>query len=161
VQTHYGEQRVAVHYNSKKEITSVQLLDGIRNIDDQLILTILASFKNDGNSIVNYGNAFAAVSHPAMIGIPQQDQVSFKQAVVEAVLPVLNESVALYRMMSVTEHQHVIKISGLVHGSELVLNVYFNRQKTITKLHVEKGKSLIPDQTLEQLLHVLKKMKPR
>ncbi|GIM48011.1 hypothetical protein DNHGIG_35600 [Collibacillus ludicampi] len=102
VQTHYGEQRVAVHYNSKKEITSVQLLDGIRNIDDQLILTILASFKNDGNSIVNYGNAFAAVSHPAMIGIPQQDQVSFKQAVVEAVLPMLNESVALYRMMSVT-----------------------------------------------------------
>ncbi|GIM48012.1 hypothetical protein DNHGIG_35610 [Collibacillus ludicampi] len=55
----------------------------------------------------------------------------------------------------------MIKISGLVQGSELVLNVYFNRQKTITKLHVEKGKSLIPDQTLEQLLHVLKKMKPR
>ncbi|WP_337102599.1 ATP-dependent DNA helicase [Paenibacillus sp. YIM B09110] len=134
VRTENAEQRISVHYNAKLAISSYQLLDGVRNLDDRIMKLIMDTFVTSESSDSSSGGD----SSPS----------SMVHAVKEAVVPLLVDAVADYELIAVTEHPHVVKIRGLALGEELVLNVYFNKNNVFTKLIVEKGIQTLSEQVL-------------
>jgi hypothetical protein len=134
VRTENAEQRISVHYNAKLAISSYQLLDGVRNLDDRIMKLIMETFVSSESSDSSSGG--------------DNSPSSLVQAVKEAVVPLLVDAVADYELIGVTEHPHVVKIRGLALGEELVLNAYFNKNNAFTKLIVEKGIQTLSEQVL-------------
>jgi ATP-dependent exoDNAse (exonuclease V), alpha subunit - helicase superfamily I member len=139
IHTRTGEQRVLVHYNSKLQISSYQLLEGGRDLDVQIITLILDSFLSTSNG--------------------DESQSPMIQAATAAAVPLLEETITDFQFTDATEHPHLIKIRGQAGGAELVLNVYFNKKNAFTKLIVEKGDPLLTEPVKKQLLHSLQSIK--
>lgn len=134
VRTENAEQRISVHYNAKLAISSYQLLDGVRNLDDRIMKLIMDTLITNASAGTVAGDA--------------ETSASLVQAVEDAVVPILAEAIADYELIGVTEHPHVVKIRGLALGEELVLNAYFNKNNAFTKLIVEKGIQTLSEQVL-------------
>lgn len=162
IQTMYGEQRAALHYNAKYDVTSVRLLETIHDVDDRMLLTLLESWKTAEPRRVDKTQAQAqpkAKSEP----VPKEEQqrplapsgAALKQKVETAVVPYLLTSIPGYTFSAVTEHQNAVKLSGYAQSGEIVLNAYFNKKGVFTKLHTEKGTDAVPESVVEHIRQLL------
>lgn len=147
IKTPSGNHRVQIYYNKRFDITSSQIQSGTGGLDERILQMLL-------ESLITKHSAAAEPAEAVSKGQLQQE-------VVDLVVPTLQAIEPSFTFQSASEHQHCIKVKGLIQHREFVLNIYFNQRQVFTKMHVEKGRELLSGLEWEsQMQHVLRNRIP-